>query len=161
YQKGDFFLPHKDTEKEKGMFGTLIVSLPSKYTGGELEICFDGSKEIADFSKNSYTLNCAAFYADCEHQVKPLTSGYRVCLVYNLVQQKPGKKIEPKSIQTHVNRLSELLKEESPTHKPDIVLLGHQYTPENFSAENLKLNDRARAEALLLAARQNGYYAKM
>lgn len=161
YQKGDFFLPHKDTEKEKGMFGTLIVGLPSKYTGGELEICFDGIKEIADFSKNSYTLNCAAFYADCEHQVKPLTSGYRVCLVYNLVQQKPGKKIEPKSIQTHVNRLSELLKEESPSYKADIVLLGHQYTPENFSAENLKLNDRARAEALLLAAQQNGYYAKM
>jgi hypothetical protein len=35
YEKGDFFLPHKDTEKEKGMFGTLIVGLPSQYTGGE------------------------------------------------------------------------------------------------------------------------------
>lgn len=23
YQKGDFFLPRKDSEKEKGMFGTL------------------------------------------------------------------------------------------------------------------------------------------
>lgn len=36
YKTGDFFLPHKDTEKEKGMFGTMIVGLPSSYTGGQL-----------------------------------------------------------------------------------------------------------------------------
>lgn len=40
-------------------------------------------------------------------------------------------------------------------------MLGHQYTPENFSIDNLKLNDRAKAEALLLAAEKAGYYAKM
>ena len=34
YEKGDFFLPHKDTEKEKGMFGTLMIGHPSKHTGG-------------------------------------------------------------------------------------------------------------------------------
>lgn len=25
YEKGDFFLTHRDSEKEKGMFGTLII----------------------------------------------------------------------------------------------------------------------------------------
>ncbi len=30
YEKGGFFLPHQ----EKGMFGTLVVGLPSKHTGG-------------------------------------------------------------------------------------------------------------------------------
>jgi hypothetical protein len=34
YEEGDFFLPHKDSEKEKGMFGTLVIGLPSQYTGG-------------------------------------------------------------------------------------------------------------------------------
>ncbi|HEY5392491.1 MAG TPA: hypothetical protein VIJ57_10280, partial [Hanamia sp.] len=34
YETGDFFLPHKDSEKEKGMFGTLVIGLPSKHTGG-------------------------------------------------------------------------------------------------------------------------------
>ncbi|HRI28818.1 MAG TPA: hypothetical protein PK715_12235, partial [Chitinophagales bacterium] len=51
YQTGDFFLPHKDSEKEKGMFGTLVISLPSEHTGGELEVEFGGVKNKIDFSK--------------------------------------------------------------------------------------------------------------
>jgi hypothetical protein len=42
YEDGDFFLTHKDSEKEKGMFGTLIIGLPSKHSGGELLVAFDG-----------------------------------------------------------------------------------------------------------------------
>jgi len=34
YEKGGFFKKHKDTEKEKGMFGTLIIQLPSTYRWG-------------------------------------------------------------------------------------------------------------------------------
>jgi hypothetical protein len=29
-----------------------------------------------------------AFFADCEHEVKPVRSGYRCCLVYNLSLDK-------------------------------------------------------------------------
>jgi hypothetical protein len=32
YEEGSFFLPHQDTEKEPGMFATLIVQLPSLFT---------------------------------------------------------------------------------------------------------------------------------
>jgi hypothetical protein len=87
YQKGDFFLSHKDSEKEQGMFGTLIIGLPSNHTGGELVVKFDGSQAIIDFSDpvSSYQIPFAAFYADCEHEIRPITSGSRVCLVYNLV----------------------------------------------------------------------------
>ena len=28
--------------------------------------------------------------ADCEHEVKPVRSGYRLCLIYNLVCRDPG-----------------------------------------------------------------------
>jgi len=38
YDDGSFFLEHRDTEKSPGMFGTLIVALPSLHTGGELVI---------------------------------------------------------------------------------------------------------------------------
>ena len=164
YEKGDFFLPHKDTEKEKGMFGSLIIGLPSKYTGGELAVSFEGVEEVASFSQSSseYKINFAAFYADCDHEVKPLLSGYRVCLVYNLIQQKAGK-IQPTSVETHAEKLAEILIKEqhSGSVKPHIVLLGHQYTPENFSVDGLKLNDRPKAEVLLQAAKKSGCYAKM
>lgn len=165
YETGDFFLPHKDSEKEKGMFGTLVIGLPSKHTGGELVVSFGGVEEIANFSENSgdYKIDYAAFYADCDHEIKPLTSGYRICLVYNLIQQKSGNKIQLTSLETNVEKLAEIFtkQQQYSNTKPHIVLLGHQYTPENFSADQLKLNDRPKAEALLRAAQKAGCYAKM
>jgi hypothetical protein len=38
YDPGGFFLAHRDTEKTAGMFGTLVVGLPSAHRGGELVI---------------------------------------------------------------------------------------------------------------------------
>ncbi|HET6186132.1 MAG TPA: 2OG-Fe(II) oxygenase [Trebonia sp.] len=38
YGTGQFFLPHQDSEKDDTMIGTLVVSLPSSHTGGELVI---------------------------------------------------------------------------------------------------------------------------
>ena len=32
----------------------------------------------------------AAFYADCLHEVLPITSGHRLALIYNLVRSGPG-----------------------------------------------------------------------
>ena len=165
YEQGDFFLPHKDSEKEEGMFGTLIIGLPSRYTGGELLVSFEGITETADFAQTSsdYKINYAAFYADCEHEVKPLDSGYRVCLVYNLVQQKGGRTIELPILGTYVEKLASIFTKErqSGNTKPHIILLGHQYTPKNFSADRLKLNDRPKAEALFQAAQKADCYAKL
>ena len=165
YEKGDFFLPHKDSEKEKGMFGTLIIGLPSMHSGGELLVRFDGKEKAISFdvSSKNYEISYAAFYADCDHEIKPLTSGYRVALVYNLVQQKGGKKIQLEPLEMHVAKLSEILKDDDGDDGmvPKIILLGHQYTPENFSLDSLKLDDRPKAEVLFRAAEQAGYYAKM
>jgi hypothetical protein len=36
YEKGGFFLAHRDSEKVGGMFGTLVVVLPSAHEGGAL-----------------------------------------------------------------------------------------------------------------------------
>lgn len=165
YETGDFFLSHKDSEKEKGMFGTLVIGLPSRHTGGELAVRFEGVEEKASFAPGADDdkIPYAAFYADCDHEIKPLTSGYRINLVYNLVQKKQGKKVQPTSVETYAERLAALVLKHQ-RHQPAVpllVLLGHQYTPENFSKEGLKLHDRPRAEALLRAAEKAGCYAKM
>ena len=165
YEKGDFFLPHKDSEKEKGMFGTLIIGLPCKHTGGGLLVRFDGKEECVDFAEATghFKMPYTAFYADCEHEIKPITSGYRVCLVYNLVQEKAGKMIKLEPLEEHVKKIAEVLEDDKydPAKPTKIILLGHQYTPENFSMDALKLNDRSKAETLLRAADLAGYYAKM
>ena len=83
YGKGQFFLPHQDSEKDDAMIGTLVVSLPSSHTGGELVIEHDG-KTVA-YQASATEVSVAAFYADCRHQVKPVRTGYRVTFTFNLL----------------------------------------------------------------------------
>lgn len=165
YEPGDFFLPHQDSEKEKGMFGTLVVGLPSAHTGGELIIRFDGREETVDFSApaGSYKIPYAAFYADCEHEVLPVKSGYRIGLVYNLVQPAGASEIGSPRFGRQVEQMAGVLRtmEAHFEWRPMAVLLGHQYTPANFSLGQLKLHDRPRAEALLEAAEKAGYFASL
>ena len=96
------------------MFGTLIIGLPAGHTGGELFVRFDGREEMIDFAPaaNNFAIAHAAFFADCEHEVKPVTSGYRVCLAYNLLQSSGGKKIESLQFSTQVEQLSDAVGEE-------------------------------------------------
>lgn len=164
YEEGDFFLPHKDSEKEKGMFGTLILGLPSKHSGGELIVSFEGETTTINFSEptQNHQIPYCAFYADCTHEIKHLISGYRVVVVYNLIQELGEiiPKIEPKAAQ--VTELQNILNEnKNGVDYPKVILLGHQYTEENFSAQGLKGNDKTKAETLLIAAEKAGYYAKM
>src|SRR5262249_37070187 len=42
YEKGSFFLPHRDGEKLDRMVATLVVVLPSSHEGGELIVRHDG-----------------------------------------------------------------------------------------------------------------------
>ena len=38
YEEGGFFKAHKDTEKEPGMFATLVVQLPARHDEGKLVV---------------------------------------------------------------------------------------------------------------------------
>lgn len=164
YEEGDFFLPHKDSEKEPGMFGTLIIGLPSTHTGGELMIRFDGKEKIVDFSSpaSNYKMPYAAFFADCDHEIKPITSGYRACLVYNLTQPSGAEKLGHAQTGIQLDQMTALFKSlPIRTNKPKAVLLEHQYTPANFSWASLKHHDKPRAELLLGAAKRAGYFAEL
>ena len=65
------------------MIGTLVVSLPSSHTGGELLIEHNGS--TVSYQASATEVSVAAFYADCRHEVKPVRTGYRVTLTCNLL----------------------------------------------------------------------------
>ncbi|GAM24046.1 hypothetical protein SAMD00019534_072210 [Acytostelium subglobosum LB1] len=87
YDKGSFFLPHRDSEKADNMFGTLVLSLPCPHRGGDLVINHSGRDEVVSLENDSMsTIKWTAFFADCRHEVKPVTEGNRVCLVYNLLR---------------------------------------------------------------------------
>ena len=165
YEKGSFFLPHKDSEKEVGMFGSLVIGLPSTYTGGELIINFDNRTHQIDFSKDfkNYKLPYTAFFADCEHEIKPVISGYRICLVYNLINNSPNSGLNSPKFSLQQNKITSILSTSFKKFNrlPKAILLGHEYTPANFSLENLKGHDKPRAEAILNAAKEAGYHAQL
>jgi hypothetical protein len=163
YETGGFFLPHQDSEKEAGMFGTLVIGLPSAHEGGTLHVRFGGEEQMVDFTSavQSYQFPFAAFYADCEHEIQPVNEGYRVCLVYNLVQHQ-GEPILSPDIHQQVERLTALLAAKGEEEGyPQAILLEHHYTPTNFSRDSLKLHDHFRAEALLKAAENAGFMAQL
>jgi hypothetical protein len=89
YRPGGHFKRHKDTEKEKNMFGTLIIQLPSDHEGGELVIYNnDNTTSVHDFGVKKgtapYSIQFAAHFADVEHEIKEVKKSYRVALIYSL-----------------------------------------------------------------------------
>lgn len=163
YEAGGFFKPHKDSEKEKGMFATLVINLPSAFEGGELIVEFDNQKIVIDFSSNQFDFQYAAFYADCTHQLLEVKSGYRICLVYNLLKQNSSPKLGLVSSGIHTKLLTPLFKQlsESTGSKPFAYLLEHQYTPENFSLTMLKRNDNLKTQVIIESARKAGLYVNV
>lgn len=161
YEKGCFFLPHRDGEKLAGMVATLVVVLPSAYEGGELVVRHDGGELTIDFSRvenSAFQTHFAAFYADCEHEVRPLTSGYRLCLVYNLTLSRAKKALSAPRQSEHVAGIEPLVREWAgdESARKLVVMLDHQYTKDGLTWDRLKGADAMKAGVLALAARQAG-----
>jgi len=161
YEEGGFFLPHRDTEKTDGMFGTLTIVFPSVHCGGELVIRHAGREVTVDLSNaETSELTFAAFYADCEHAIKPITQGSRVCLTYNLLQRRTGEKNKPITAplyDSEADRAEAIL--EQTFKKSDAPaklawLLEHQYSPAGLSFSGLKGRDAALAKVVRHAARR-------
>lgn len=152
YQEGGFFLPHRDSEKRKSMVGSMVVMLPSKFSGGELLVQHQDAKKRFAFSKAAAGNECefTAFYADCLHEVRSVKTGVRVCLSYNLCL-KPERKqraAEPNApLVSAIGRWTIT----RPTD-PMVFALEHQYTAAGLKPGLLKGNDRASAEQLIAAA---------
>jgi hypothetical protein len=88
YGKGQFFLSHQDSEKHDEMVGSVVVMLPSVHTGGELVVDDGGHEQTYRGSRDDGVL--VAFYADRRHEVRPVRSGHRVTLTFNLLLTSPG-----------------------------------------------------------------------
>lgn len=78
YQAGGHFMFHRDTEKEGGMFATLILQLPTAegYTGGELLV--KQNNEVKTFKNSQMTSSVGfcytVFFADCLHELRKIYS---------------------------------------------------------------------------------------
>ena len=165
YDTGSFFVIHRDTEKAAGMFATLVIILPSVYSGGELVVRHRGEEarlelNVSDPSEVAY----AAFYADCKHEVLPITSGCRLTLIYNLLRTDRSQASEPPDYGSEQADIADWLREwgqsiadeESNPPQKLIYLLEHAYTQAELSFAALKGEDAARGAVATAAAEQAG-----
>ena len=158
YEPGGFFAAHRDTEKADGMIATLSISLPIAGAGGELVVRHGDRERVVDMTAGEPSeLAFAAFYADCSHEVRPVTEGHRLSLVFNLCL-RPGDDDTPRAAPDYtatVDRLAQRLAEwgraRDATDKL-VWLLDHGYSEAGLSFDALKNGDAAVARVLALAA---------
>jgi len=181
YDPGAFFLRHRDTEKSPGMFGTLVIVLPSEHAGGELVVSH-GEKEVTVSLANNEVsaIRFAAFYADCEHEVKPIVSGNRVCLIYNLIRRPRASSLDAREKkrarleilkddaaspdidhEVTISKIAQELSQRLGTStggKPAklVCILSHYYNPVDLAPSSLKSGDLIVTNALTKAAEQAG-----
>lgn len=170
YAPGQFFATHQDSEKDDAMVGSLVVTLPSSFTGGALVV--DHGSERATYRSSKKSLSFVAFYADCRHQIRPVTSGYRIVLTYNLLLRgdptavatidAPAETIEPlaRCLDEHFTTPPPLPRFPGTGRAgpPDrlVYLLDHDYTARSFGWSRLKGDDAQRAAMLRAAAERAG-----
>ena len=160
YEKGSFFAPHRDTEKQEGMFATLVVSLPSSHEGGALVVTHDGESRRIELGGGDarFQVRYAAFYADCQHEVLPVRRGFRVCAIYNLSIARKRQPVAPRSasaVATAARLLAGLF--EDPSRDKVAIALKHQYSEAALEPGALKGGDRARYSVLARVAEQLDY----
>jgi hypothetical protein len=165
YEPNQFFLAHQDSEKSDSMIGTLVVTLPSNYTGGELMV--GRGEEWKAYRGSKTALTAVGFYADCRHEVLKVKSGYRITLTYNLLVD--GDTSRPEGDAATIAELADLLREHFSTPAPRyhygpatdmpnrlVYLLDREYTPRGLSWGRLKGADASRVGLLRAAADSAG-----
>jgi predicted 2-oxoglutarate/Fe(II)-dependent dioxygenase YbiX len=165
YEPNQFFLAHQDSEKDDSMVGTLVVTLPSSYGGGELMV--GHNEEWKAYRGSKTALSLVAFYADCRHEVLRVTSGYRITLTYNLLLHGDTSRRDGDG--GTVAELADLLREHFSTPVPRyyggpatdppnrlVYLLDHEYTPRGLTWRRLKGADASRVALLRTAADKAG-----
>lgn len=163
YGKDQFFLPHQDSEKHDEMIASLVVMLPSVHTGGELVVDDAGHQRTYRGSREELVL--VAFYADRRHEVRPVKSGHRVTLTFNLLLTRPGAASAPGPVEAAASLLTEHFTTSVSSRyggrdlgKPTRLafLLDHEYTQAGLAAGRFKGADADRAATLESAAAHAG-----
>ena len=80
------------SSKAEGMFATVVIVLPCDFEGGEVRVSHGGKSFTLDVAADAADckFSVLAWYTDVVHEVKPVKSGYRLALSYNLIHTSPS-----------------------------------------------------------------------
>ncbi|KAH9909353.1 hypothetical protein F4778DRAFT_776504 [Xylariomycetidae sp. FL2044] len=160
HEEGAMFKAHTETEESPGMFGTLVIALPSFHKGGDVIVKHHGRTKKLRTSGRSRAgwLSWLYWYSDVSHEALPVQSGYRWVLTYNLIadctQALPSAnqttpEYEQKKLRDVMETWSRNLSNGSGPLAPRYYLLDHEYFESHLSCKKLlRTRDRARVQLL-------------
>lgn len=140
------------------MFATVVVILPSAFEGGHLYLSHSGQTKICDVSDESaFRTSIISWYADVDHDVKPITSGYRLALSFSLTGPT-GLPRPTLSGFSHtlasVRRVLMSWRQSDKAPKKLVYLLDQEYSSDDFDTEDFERTDGYRIATLNSLARQ-------
>eukprot|EP00474_Spongospora_subterranea_P009724 CRZ10182.1 hypothetical protein [Spongospora subterranea] len=87
YSKGGFSRQSTSTPRvPQRTIATVIVCLPSQHSGGKLVISHLKSRKSFSFADRAGirdAVQWAAFYSDCEYEIKKVKSGHQILVIYD------------------------------------------------------------------------------
>ncbi len=145
--------------KIPGMFGTLVICLPSAHRGGDVIVKHRHEKETLRSSESAQSFMC--WYSDVQHEVLPVTSGYRWVLTYNLALDPSAEPPSARLLRADTSLLRRALgrwlaeaagSQQPPAGfqhlRPLIYSLDHLYTEAGISLKALKGRDATVVQGL-------------
>jgi hypothetical protein len=91
-EKGGFFRSHKDTPKGEDHIGTLVLCLPTTFSGGQFVLKHKEKETTLDWASG-----CAGgggvqwvfLFSDVDHHIEPVTAGVRLTVAYDVFVVDP------------------------------------------------------------------------
>ncbi|KAI8958569.1 hypothetical protein F5Y11DRAFT_335777 [Daldinia sp. FL1419] len=145
YEQGVMTEAHADTGDTPGMFGKLVISLPSSHSGGDVVIKYREASKTLPTSQHD--MACAFWFSDTSYEVLPIERGYHWVLVYNLTVDPTveiptaASRLENAALRTALESWSQAVSRGLRKPQPLCYAFDGQYTSEEEILSVKKLED--------------------
>ncbi|RYP03240.1 hypothetical protein DL764_005287 [Monosporascus ibericus] len=122
------------------------------HEGGDVHLSHaDKNCVFATSGSSAFGLTALAWYSDVTHEIKEITSGYRLVLTYNIIQEDGYKTSAGYFLrqQTHLQSLIGRWRSEFPSTKRLVYRLEHKYSRQSLSLQHMKGRDKPLVQSLL------------
>ncbi len=163
-EQGGCINRRSDDEEDDHVLGSLIIQLPSKFTGGELTIFNSAMEEDKDDESfkfalgagkgATYSCHFACHFSDCEYELDEVESGSRLLLFYSLRYKEVDALPTAGLIKEKTSHLTCSLNGLPPADRIVVVPLETQYQIHSLANSGIKAlsrGHRQKAEALKAA----------
>jgi len=161
-----------NVEEDKKVIGSLLIQLPSVFTGGKISI-FSGSSEEDEEDETftnkydlsseeaEYSCHFVFHYSDCQYKMEKLKSGTRMLLRYALSYHKGGTKPTAQILHDGMIPVSSALSNLPRMDRLFLVPLGKEYSTTSLAKHGfncLSSSHRAKVEAISIRRTLEGVH---